>query len=53
MRAYYFFGMKAAFGLDACSLFPQCLQALIPLLAVCQCMACACFEVEGVIEQGL
>ena len=27
--------MKAAFGLDACSLFPQCVQAIIPLTRGC------------------
>ena len=28
-----FFGMRAAFVLDANCLFPQCVQALIPLIA--------------------
>ena len=27
-----FFGMRAVFGLDPCSLFPQCLLAIIPLI---------------------
>lgn len=26
-----FFGMNSAFGLDACFLFPQCVQAISPL----------------------
>ena len=28
----FVFGMRAAFGLDACCLFPQCVQAVIPLI---------------------
>lgn len=27
----FFFGMNSAFGLDACFLFPQCVQAISPL----------------------
>ena len=30
---FFFFGMRAAFGLDACCLFPHCMHALIPLVA--------------------
>ena len=29
-----FFGMKAAFVLDDCCLFPQCVQAVLPLIVV-------------------
>ena len=31
-----FLGMRAAFGLDACCLFLQCMQAIIPLIGVVQ-----------------
>ena len=27
-----FFGVRAAFSMDACHLFSQCMQAIIPLL---------------------
>ena len=27
--------MRAAFGLDACCLFPQCVQAVIPFIGGC------------------
>ena len=29
---FFFFGVRAGFGLDACSLFLQCVQAVIPLI---------------------
>ena len=29
---FFFFCMRAAFGLDACCLFPQCVQTVIPLI---------------------
>lgn len=38
MRAYFFsFGVRATFVLDACCLFPQCVQASIPLLVYSKC----------------
>ena len=53
VKAYCIFGVRAPFGLDACYLFPQCVQvvllfpqcvqAVIPLLGVCRCSACPCF----------
>ena len=44
---YYFFGKRVAFGLDACCFFSQCVQAVIPLIGVCKCMACMCFQGGG------
>lgn len=60
MRAYDFFGMRDVFGLDACCLFPQCVQAIVPLLggmkvySLCvlpgrgtMCHACRLYLVTG------
>ena len=33
----FIFGIRAAFGLDACCLFPQSVQNVIPLIG-CLCM---------------
>lgn len=43
----FFFGIRAAFGLYACCLFLQYVPALIPLMWVCSCMACMCFQGGG------
>ena len=51
-EAYYFFGMRAAFGLDAYRLFPQCVQAVNPLDG-CAGMVCLCFQEDGGNGQGL
>ena len=33
----FVFGLRVPFGLDACCLFPQCVEAVIPLIACCVC----------------
>ena len=43
----FIFGMRAAFDLDACCLFPQCVQAVIHLIG---CFAC--FQGDGSNGQG-
>ena len=45
--------MGAAFAVDACCLFPSHVQAVVPLMGVCSCMACACFQGGGGNKQHL
>ena len=33
----FIFGVRAASGLDACCLFSQCVNAVIPLIGCCLC----------------
>ena len=40
-------GMRAVFGLDACCLFPQCVQAVISLIG-----CCACFQGVGAMGRA-
>ena len=40
----FIFGVRAALGLDACCLFPQCVQAILPLTG--------CFQGDGSSGQG-
>ena len=42
-----FLSMRTAFDLDACYLFPQCVQAVIPLIGGVQVIACTCFQGGG------
>ena len=42
------FGVRASFGVDACCLFPQHVQAVIPLTG-----CCVCFQGDGGNGQGL
>ena len=46
-RAYYFFGIRAAFGLDACCLFSHCVEAVIPLMGAWRCTVWVCFQGGG------
>ena len=38
----FIFGVRADLGLGACCLFPQCVQAIIPLIG-----CCVCFQGDG------
>ena len=50
---FIYFDMRAAFGLDACCLFPKCGQAVTLLMGVFWCMACMCFQGAEGCGQGL
>ena len=39
--------MRTAFGLDACCLFPQCVQAVIPLIVGVELYTCVGFQEGG------
>ena len=46
VMAYYFFGVRAAFGLYLCCLF-QSVPAIIPLIGMCWCIAYTYFQGGG------
>ena len=43
----FIFGLRAAFGLDALCLFPQCVKSVISLIVYC-----TCFQGDGGNGQG-